>query len=93
MIIRIFVRFTQIHWGVIGFLLMTLLWHYLEWLGVLLSILPLMYFIYLNMQFWKRRREFEKIYTIRAWIYLVGSALGFCLKDLIISYLLPYLPS
>jgi hypothetical protein len=90
--IGIFIRFTQIYWGVIGFLLMVFLWYYLEWLGVLLSLLPLIYFIYANLQFFRRRGRFEMIPRNRAWVFFGGSVVGLLLKDLIISYLLTYLP-
>ena len=91
--IRIFFRFTQIHWAIIGFILMNITWHYIRWWGVLLSLLPLIYFIFSNMKSWKQRRKFDPIPVRRTWIYFGGIALGFYLKDLFISYLLPYLPS
>lgn len=91
--VRIFVRFTQVHWAIIGFLLTATMWHYLLWLGILLSLLPLIYFIFSNIQFWKKRGEFETIKRNRAWAYFVGISLGFYLKDIIISFLIPYLPS
>jgi hypothetical protein len=76
----------QVKWFFAGLILMPILWYYLGLWSILLLILPLTYFVYSNIDFYKRKGEFDNIISRKTIAYILGIFLGFFLKEDIIQF-------